>query len=129
MAAVVESHTETEVSNNPWRDFVGGSWQDRIDVRDFIQRNYTPYEGDEHFLTGATVRTKKLWEKLTPLFDEEQQNEATLSRIQKEPRALAGYTYHQEVASRESNTCHKQGRLYFSPGPLSGFACAGAANN
>jgi len=71
VAAVVESDTEKEVSSNPWRDFVGGSWLDRIDVRDFIQRNYTPYEGDECFLTGATARTQKLWEKLTPLFDEE----------------------------------------------------------
>jgi formate C-acetyltransferase len=71
VAAVVESDTQTEVSSDPWRAFVGGSWQDRIDVRDFIQRNYTPYEGDEHFLTRATARTKKLWEKLTPLFDEE----------------------------------------------------------
>ena len=71
MAAVVESDTETEVSSDPRRDFVGGSWQDRIDVRDFIQRNYTPYKGDERFLTGATAWTKKLWEKLTPLFDEE----------------------------------------------------------
>ena len=71
MAAVVESDTETEISRNPWRDFVSGSWQDGIDVRNFVQRNYTPYEGDECFLTGATARTNKLWEKLTHLFDEE----------------------------------------------------------
>ena len=35
---------------NAWRDFKGGKWQDRIDVRDFIQKNYTPYTGDESFL-------------------------------------------------------------------------------
>ena len=43
----LESPAETEVSGNPWRDFAGGSWQKHIDVRDFIQKNYTPYEGDK----------------------------------------------------------------------------------
>ena len=71
MALVLESPAETEVSSNPWRDFVGGSWQNHIDVRDFIQKNYTPYEGDDRFLSGATSRTKNLWAKLTPLFEEE----------------------------------------------------------
>ena len=39
---------------NAWRDFKGGKWQDRIDVRDFIQKNYTPYTGDESFLQPPT---------------------------------------------------------------------------
>ena len=43
-----------------WRNFKGGLWQEKIDVRDFIQANYKPYEGDESFLEGATERTKKL---------------------------------------------------------------------
>src|SRR5690554_7170411 len=43
-----------------WRNFQGGLWQEKIDVRDFIQANYKPYEGDESFLEGATERTKKL---------------------------------------------------------------------
>ena len=42
-----------------WNGFRGGLWQTRIDVRDFIQQNYTPYDGDEAFLTGATARTKR----------------------------------------------------------------------
>ena len=45
-----------------WYDFNQGSWTTDINVRSFIQRNYTPYEGDESFLTGATERTKSLWE-------------------------------------------------------------------
>ena len=45
------------------RDFVGGNWTERVDVRDFIQRNYTPYTGDEEFLAPATERTRALWAK------------------------------------------------------------------
>ncbi|MGQ9837541.1 MAG: formate C-acetyltransferase [Cyanobacteriota bacterium] len=47
--------------------FVPGPWQTTIDVRDFIQRNYTPYTGDESFLTGATERTEQLWAKVKDL--------------------------------------------------------------
>ena len=43
-----------------WHDFATGDWQRRIDVRDFIQKNYTPYEGDSSFLEEATEKTKKL---------------------------------------------------------------------
>ena len=46
-----------------WNGFVAGKWQDEINVRDFIQLNYTPYEGDESFLCGPTERTKALNEK------------------------------------------------------------------
>lgn len=54
-----------------WRGFRSGQWQTRVDVRDFIQRNYTPYEGDAAFLTGATVRTRALWDKLLDLLAQE----------------------------------------------------------
>lgn len=56
-----------------WQGFVSGEWESEINVRDFIQKNYKPYEGDEKFLAGATERTKKLMKKLTHLFDLEQQ--------------------------------------------------------
>ena len=46
-----------------WNGFVPGVWQNEINVRDFIQRNYTPYEGDDSFLAGPTARTKGLMEK------------------------------------------------------------------
>ena len=52
---------------NAWRDFKGGKWQDRIDVRDFIQKNYTPYTGDESFLQPPTARTEKMLEKYEAL--------------------------------------------------------------
>ncbi len=55
-----------------WNGFNGGRWQDEINVRDFIQLNYTPYEGDESFLAGPTDRTKKVYEKFDALLKEEQ---------------------------------------------------------
>ena len=54
-----------------WRGFEPGAWTTRVNVRDFIQRNYTPYEGDASFLADATERTKKVWATLTPLLLEE----------------------------------------------------------
>src|SRR6188768_1492640 len=55
----------------PWDGFNTGLWQKEINVRDFIQQNYTPYEGDASFLAGATERTKGIWAKLNELFLEE----------------------------------------------------------
>jgi formate C-acetyltransferase len=54
-----------------WREFKHGSWCDTIDVRDFIVRNVTSYTGDEAFLAGASNRTKAVWAKLQPYFQEE----------------------------------------------------------
>ncbi len=56
-----------------WNGFVEGVWQDEINVRDFIQKNYKPYEGDDSFLAGATERTTALMEKLQGLFKLERQ--------------------------------------------------------
>ena len=54
-----------------WTGFNPGDWKNRIDVRDFIQKNYTPYEGNDSFLADATETTKKLWNKVLKLFEEE----------------------------------------------------------
>ena len=54
-----------------WNSFVGGVWQKEINVRDFIQKNYTPYEGDDSFLAGPTQATKDLWEQVMELSAEE----------------------------------------------------------
>jgi formate C-acetyltransferase len=54
-----------------WDGFNTGLWQNEINVRDFIQQNYEPYEGDESFLAPATERTKKIWDQLNQLFVEE----------------------------------------------------------
>ncbi len=48
--------------------FKGNLWKEEINVRDFIQNNYTPYAGDESFLVGSTEKTRKIWDKLTELF-------------------------------------------------------------
>ena len=48
-----------------WNDFKTGSWTKSIDVRNFIQTNYTPYEGDDSFLAGATEATTNLWEEVS----------------------------------------------------------------
>jgi formate C-acetyltransferase len=54
-----------------WRGFKGNKWTDDIDVREFIQKNYTPYDGDESFLEGATEATDLLWGKVQELQKEE----------------------------------------------------------
>ena len=54
-----------------WQGFKGSKWQDEVDVRDFIQNNYKPYNGDESFLEGPTESTNTLWEKLQKLQKEE----------------------------------------------------------
>lgn len=63
--------TQEEKFEIAWRNFRSGTWEKTINVRDFIQRNYQPYSGDDSFLAGATDRTKKLWEALKPLLKEE----------------------------------------------------------
>jgi hypothetical protein len=63
--------TRDEKIESPWRGFRSGLWQKEIDVRDFIQQNYEPYDGDESFLAPATERTKGIWRKLEALFVEE----------------------------------------------------------
>ena len=50
-----------------WNGFKGGVWQNEINVRDFIQQNYRPYEGDDTFLAPATLRTEQLMKKVQNL--------------------------------------------------------------
>jgi formate C-acetyltransferase len=57
-----------------WRGFNSGNWPTRIDVRDFIINNVTSYTGDEKFLAGPSKRTKAVWEKLQPYFEQERKN-------------------------------------------------------
>src|SRR5687767_6046296 len=54
-----------------WQGFKPGFWENEINVRDFIQQNYAPYEGDESFLAPPTERTTKIWDELNKLFIEE----------------------------------------------------------
>jgi formate C-acetyltransferase len=62
---------DTSAAAAAWRGFRTGLWHREIDVRDFIQRNYDPYDGDGAFLASATPRTRAIWNKLNELFIEE----------------------------------------------------------
>ena len=57
-----------------WNKFQPGNWQKEINVRDFIQRNYTPYEGDSSFLKGTTEKTQKLWNEVLELYKKEKES-------------------------------------------------------
>lgn len=61
-----------------WASFRGGVWEKEINVRDFIQKNYTPYEGDESFLEGPTEATRELWEQVLKLSEEERKKGGVL---------------------------------------------------
>jgi len=71
MGTTATPETSRMESESPWRGFRGGLWLKEIDVRDFIQQNYEPYDGDESFLSGATERTRRIWGGLNRLFVEE----------------------------------------------------------
>ena len=63
-----------DLAGNPaWEGFRSGEWRHLVNVRNFIQKNYTPYTGDEGFLAGTTARTEKVWEKCRALIVEEVQ--------------------------------------------------------
>src|SRR6186997_1902147 len=65
--------TPSERWDVAWRGFAPGAWRTRVNVRDFIQRNFTPYEGDDTFLAPATERTKGMWKTLQPLLAKERE--------------------------------------------------------
>src|SRR5262249_22579360 len=68
MAATNPAALRNDSERSEWQGFRPGLWQKRIDVRDFIQQNYTPYEGDGTFLQGRTERTRHIWSQLQELF-------------------------------------------------------------
>ncbi|MCT7973329.1 formate C-acetyltransferase [Laspinema olomoucense] len=73
-----------------WQGFVTGKWGKEIDVRDFIQKNYKPYSGDETFLAEATERTTTLWKKVTELMQEERRK-GVLDAETKIPASITAY--------------------------------------
>ncbi len=74
-----------------WEGFVGGDWQNEIDVQSFIHLNVTPYHGDESFLCGATERTKKLYSKLEELFAQERAKGGVLDIDTENVISVEGY--------------------------------------
>jgi formate C-acetyltransferase len=71
MASSAERDAKAAAAETAWRGFQSGIWCRQIDVRDFIQQNYEPYDGDGSFLAPATPRTQKIWSQLQALFVEE----------------------------------------------------------
>src|SRR3954462_10929122 len=71
MDVITPQTKTTDAAVSPWQGFRTGLWQREINVRDFIQQNYDPYDGDGTFLAPATARTLKIWDTLTKLFVEE----------------------------------------------------------
>ena len=74
-----------------WDGFVGGNWQKAIDVRDFIQRNYIPYDGDDSFLAGPTEATTKLWADVMDLFAQETANGGVLDMDTKQVSTITSH--------------------------------------
>ncbi len=74
-----------------WTSFNGGVWEKEINVRDFIQKNYTPYDGDESFLKGPTQATKELWEQVLKLSEEERKAGGVLDM---DTKIVSGITSH-----------------------------------
>lgn len=62
-----------------WNNFVPGEWENSINVRDFIQKNYTEYTSDSSFLAGPTTRTTDMWNKVLELYIKEKENGGVLS--------------------------------------------------
>jgi len=82
MTTVTSQPITSETAASPWEGFTAGLWQKEIDVRDFIQQNYEPYDGDESFLAPATERTKGIWARLNELFvDERKKGVLDVSQI------------------------------------------------
>ena len=74
-----------------WNGFAEGTWTDSIDVRGFIQENYTPYTGDDSFLADATEKTKKLWDVVLDLYKKEKDNGGVLDIDTKTISGIAAY--------------------------------------
>ena len=74
-----------------WDGFVGGNWQRAVDVRDFIQKNYTPYDGDDSFLAGPTEATTKLWADVMNLFAQETANGGVLDMDTKQVSTITSH--------------------------------------
>ena len=74
-----------------WNNFKTGTWTKKIDVRSFIQNNYTPYEGDDSFLADSTDRTNELWSDVLTLYKKERENGGVLDADTKTPSSINAY--------------------------------------
>ena len=81
-----------------WQGFNGNMWKREINVRAFIQNNYTPYNGDSQFLADPTEATKKLWDKLTVLQKKERENGGVLEC---ETEVVSGFKLNQKILGKK----------------------------
>lgn len=88
--SVTAAVSKVDVEQNGWRNFTPGDWCSTINVRDFIVRNVTSYSGDERFLSGSSARTKAVWAKLQPYFDEERKK-GVLAADAKNPSTMLAH--------------------------------------
>ena len=79
------------LQNEAWNGFEGNIWRRECNVRDFIQKNYTPYEGDESFLADPTEATNKLWGRLQELQKEEREKGGVLDEETEVVSSLTAY--------------------------------------
>ena len=91
MLVKTNCHLKEAIMKEQWQGFKGSKWQDEVDVRDFIQNNYKPYDGDESFLEGPTESTNTLWEKLQKLQKEERAKGGVLDMETEVVSSLTAY--------------------------------------
>ncbi|GIQ68503.1 formate C-acetyltransferase [Xylanibacillus composti] len=82
---------EKQGRRNPWEGFASGKWMERIDAADFIEKNLTPYYGDESFLAGPTASTNKLWEIVRELTRRERENGGVLNVDTATPSTITAF--------------------------------------
>ncbi|MBE9221127.1 formate C-acetyltransferase [Cyanobacterium stanieri LEGE 03274] len=91
MVMMTDKTASNSTQNKPiWEEFESGKWQQEINVRDFIQRNYTPYDGDESFLRDATPTTHNLWTEVKLLMKQEREK-GVLDAETKIPSSITAY--------------------------------------
>ncbi|GAA5039628.1 formate C-acetyltransferase [Microbacterium fluvii] len=88
--AATAATDHTDAAPAAWNGFTAGPWQDAIDVRDFIQHNYSPFSGDASFLQGPTARTTGIWDRLSAMFPVEREKGV----YDVDPHTPAGITAH-----------------------------------
>ncbi len=81
----------SKVMQPEWNGFVSGKWSGEVNLRDFIQKNYTPYDGTNEFLAGPTEATSKLWEEVLELSKKERENGGVLDMETSIPSTLTSY--------------------------------------
>ena len=100
---------KTHDGTEPWFGFTPGLWTKEIDVRDFIQQNVTPYDGDGAFLAGPTERTKAIWAKLRPCSSRSARRASSTSRRfrARSPRTMPATSTRR---TRSSSVCRPKRR-------------------